>query len=440
MAQELRRNLRALETTTSATLAIMATGSGYWTYLGVKGLLDDNGLTSLGGAVIYSVAVSVAIYAFWTYLMRFLPAMTGGGSRLALFLAMGLGCIGIVAMSSWLNAAALAGSAAIEQHLAEATEEYQSRLEAANENALAAQTLLPDLELAAARFADLAASEETSGSLTGSAGHGTIVALLTQTSRQLADLAERIRDSRDQVEDLYERGSQHLVAMRRLTGNVGQRPIDERAVAFADEAVALVGVITALQQSSVAPAVKRAADDLAETFVRPAPSGGASDLGQRQEAVIESVADSVEQTSVALSRAAGEILDRPAVLPFRFTPVSSAEAVLLYADDFVPSWAGAIAIDMMPAVLVLVLMVVHGVIRQRESGSDLDGRTLTVAELTGALAALERIQGSHALRPAAAATEAASDDASAAGRDGAAEPSASVTAIHRPRQPGGPAA
>ncbi|MGF1623420.1 MAG: hypothetical protein ACFCVH_00940 [Alphaproteobacteria bacterium] len=436
MAQELRRTLRSLETTTTAMLAIMATASGYWTYLGVKGLLDDAGLATLGGAIIYSLAVSVAIYAFWTYLMRFLPAMHAAGSRLALFLTMGLGCIAIIAMSSWLNAAALAGSAAIEQHLAHATEEYQTRLEAANENALAAQTLLPDLELAAGRFEDLARSEQSSGSLTGTTGHGTIVALLSQTAGQLSDLADQIRDSRETVGALYERGSQHLVSMRRLTGNVTQRPVDERSVAFAGEAVALVGVITSLQQSSVAPAVKRTADDLAGTFVRPAPSGGASDLGLRQEAVIESVAESVAQTSQALSRAAGDILDRPVVLPFRFTPLSSAEAVLLYAGDFVPAWAGAIAIDMMPGVLVLVLMVVHGVIRERERGAESDGRDLTVAELTGAMAALDRLRLTPA--PPPAPTPPAEDAEPAVARTDA--PS-SVTPISRPRQPGsGPAA
>ena len=436
MAQELRRTLRSLETTTSAMLAIMATGSGYWTYLGVKGLLDNNGLSALGGAIIYSVAVSVAIYAFWTYLMRFLPAMHRASSRLALFLTMGLGCLAIVAMSSWLNAAALAGSAAIEQHLAHATEEYQTRLEAANESALAAQTLLPDLELAAARFQDLAASEESAGSLTGTAGHGTIVALLSQTGRQLSDLAAQIRDSQARVGELYERGSQHLVAMRRLTSNVTGRPVEERSVAFADEAVALVGVITALQQSSVAPAVKRAADDLAETFVRPAPSGGASDLGLRQEAVIESVADSVGQTSQALSRAAAGILAMPVVAAFRFTPLSSAEAVLLYAEDFVPAWAGAIAIDMMPGVLVLILMVVHGVIREQESGSEHDGRDLTVTELTGAIAALDRIRSNQDQSRTTEKTFGTEPVAPST------EPPASVTSFNRPRQPGsgGPAA
>ena len=65
----------------------------------------------------------------------------------------------IIAMSSWLNAAALAGSAALEQHLANATEDYQQKLDQANNYALAAQGLKPDIQLAAQRFARLAEDE-----------------------------------------------------------------------------------------------------------------------------------------------------------------------------------------------------------------------------------------------------------------------------------------
>ena len=54
----------------------------------------------------------------------------------------------------------------------------------------------------------------------------------------------------------------------------------------------------------------------------------------------------------------------PRVEPARFQTMSPAEAVLRYAGDFIPSWAGAISIDLMPAVLVLILCVVHAAIRR----------------------------------------------------------------------------
>jgi hypothetical protein len=40
--------------------------------------------------------------------------------------------------------------------------------------------------------------------------------------------------------------------------------------------------------------------------------------------------------------------------------------VLRYAADFIPSWSGAIAIDLLPAVLVGVMCVVHSSMRRGE--------------------------------------------------------------------------
>jgi len=37
--------------------------------------------------------------------------------------------------------------------------------------------------------------------------------------------------------------------------------------------------------------------------------------------------------------------------------------ILRYAGDFIPSWAGAVSIDLMPAVLVIILCVAHAGIR-----------------------------------------------------------------------------
>ena len=68
--------------------------------------------------------------------------------------------------------------------------------------------------------------------------------------------------------------------------------------------------------------------------------------------------------SAALTQAADEILAEPRVEARRFVPLSTAEAVLRYATDFIPSWAGAISIDLLPVVLVLVLMIVNDAMRK----------------------------------------------------------------------------
>ena len=182
MTAQLRSGQAKLETVTRVTLAVLALASGVYTYLGVRGLLNGTATVVFFGAVIYSAAVSVGIYAFWSYLMRFQPHVESGRARFCAFVAMGIGSAMIIAMSSWLNAAALAGSAALELHMSNATETYQEQLDKAHSNALAAQSLLPDIQLASKRFADLSGQEKSSGALTGTSGSGAVVQLLMQMS------------------------------------------------------------------------------------------------------------------------------------------------------------------------------------------------------------------------------------------------------------------
>ena len=125
-----------------------------------------------------------------------------------------------------------------------------------------------------------------------------------------------------------------------------------------------MGVIANLQQTSVAPAVKRAAASLSSGFIAPAAGGRSPDLADRQTAVVGKVESSIAAQAASLSDAADKILAMPRVEPARFQTMSPAEAVLRYAGDFIPSWAGAISIDLMPAVLVLILCVVHAAIRR----------------------------------------------------------------------------
>ena len=380
MSIALREGVQRLEVTLRVTLAVLALGSGVYTYLGVRDLLNGDATVVFFAAVIYAVTVSVGIYAFWSFLMGFMPHVRDMKSRGLLFGCMLLGSAMIVAMSAWLNASALAGAAAIQQHLAISVENYTRDLDKAYRNGLAVQGLLPDIQMASARFAKLAESER-GGSLTGTSGSGTVVQLLGQMSTQLAGLSQEVTQSAGNQKTLFEQGSKHLEKMRELVSDRG--PINARIDAFGKEATALMGTITTLQQRSVAPAVKRAADGLASGFIAPA-AGGRGDLGERQNAVVGKVAAAVSAQAAALSAAADRIVELPPVEPTRFQPLSPAEAVWVYAGDFLPSWAGAISIDLLPAVLVLILCVVHAGIRQDDVPVE-PSTTMTASELITAL-------------------------------------------------------
>jgi hypothetical protein len=377
----LSKGIARLEGILKLTTAILALAAGVYTYLGVRELLNGSPTTVFFAAVIYSVAVSVGIYAFWVFLMQLMPHVIDRTGRGLMFGCMLLGSLMIVAMSSWLNASALAGAAAIQQHLAITVQNYTRDLDTANSNAIAAQGLLPDIQLASSRFAKLAEAERA-GSLTGTSGSGTVVQLLTQMSGQLDSLGQEVQASGKRVSALYEQGGKNLARMRELISDRG--PISARSDAFASESLALMGVIANLQQTSVAPAVKRAAASLSSSFIAPAAGGRTADLADRQTAVVGKVESSIAAQAASLSDAAEKILATPRVEPVRFQSMSPAEAVLRYAGDFIPSWAGAISIDLMPAILVLILCVVHAAIR-REGLPAFNASAMTAGELIAAL-------------------------------------------------------
>ena len=420
-AARLADTVRGVETMTRFALAVLALASGVYTYLGVRDLLDGSATFVFFAAIIYSAAVSVAIYAFWSFMLRFVPLVTDAVQRASLFVTMALGCAMIVAMSSWLNAAALAGSAALEQHLAVTLEGYVGDLDGAHGNALAAQSLLPDVQRAAERFSRLAEDERGSGALTGTSGSGSVVQLLTQMSGQMTELGATILASRQDVSALFERGSQHLAKMRELVSAPGS--VVPRADGFAAEVIQVTAVISALQETGVAPSVKRAAADLSLGFIAPVADGRDAGLVLRQDQVMETVRMSVAAQSAALSQAADEILGEPTVEPRRFAPLSTAEAVLRYASDFLPSWAGAISIDLLPMVLVLVLMIVNDALR-REAGELREEDTVTAAEMLRAMRLYRQIGGDAehpaAVQPVTAAQPASVAEAPAAAPDAAA--------------------
>jgi hypothetical protein len=391
----LLQGVTRLEVMLKLTTAILALAAGVYTYLGVRELLNGSPTTVFFAAVIYSVAVSVGIYTFWVFLMQFMPHVVSRTGRGLMFGCMLLGSLMIVAMSSWLNASALAGAAAIQQHLAITVQNYTRDLDTANSNAIAAQGLLPDIQLASSRFAKLADAERA-GSLTGTAGSGTVVQLLTQMSGQLDSLGQEVQASGKRVSALYEQGGKHLAKMREWISDRG--PISTRSDAFAAESLALMGVIANLQQTSVAPAVKRAAASLSSGFIAPAAGGRSADLADRQTAVVGKVESSIAAQAASLSDAADKILATPRVEPSRFQAMSPAEAVLRYAGDFIPSWAGAISIDLMPAVLVLILCIVHAAIR-REGPPAVSASNMTAGELVAALQMARELEQARRGRP-----------------------------------------
>ena len=387
-AKELEGHLAWLDTFTPAALGVLAIASGVYTYLGVTSLLEDTGAMSFFAAVAYSVAVSVGIFVFWSYMLRLLPSMRTAGGFIGLTVSTMVGSLAIIAMSSWLNAAALAGSAAVEQLLERTVRGYQSALEQAHDIALSAQALEREVRRAREAFEALA-EQERSGELSGTAGEGAVYRVLRQKTEELQSLEEQISEQQPLIVDAYEQGNEILGRMRGLT--VAPGPVEQRSVAFSEESVRLAGVISNLNQFSVALLVARAAEDLPASVVLPELDGQTTSVRQAQSSTIGSVLDALDQRSQTLGQAAGEVLAMEPPQETAYNPISSADAVIRYASNFVPSWAGAIAIDLLPGVLVFVLAVTQAAIRNGRDGLSIE-ETLTLADLRAAVSAMREVE------------------------------------------------
>lgn len=390
-ARELEGHLAWLDTITPAALGILSVASGIYTYLGVSSILEDTGAMSFFAAVAYSIAVSVGIFVFWSYILRLLPAMRSASGFLGLTLSMLVGSLAIIAMSSWLNAAALAGSAAVEQHLANTVRDYQGALEQAHDIALTAQALGRDVERTRRTFEELSEREAREGGTTGVAGEGAVSRLLAQTADRLRGLEEMIAAQEPRIEEAYNEGNRLLGRMRALTVAAGS--VEQRSLVFSEESVRLAGVIASLNQYSVAPLVARAAADLPASIILPELDGSTASMRSTQSETMVAVVVSVERLSESLTEAANEVLAMEPPQETAYNPISSADAVIRYAGSFVPSWAGAIAIDLLPGVLVFVLAVTQAAIRNGRDGLSIE-ETLTLADLKAAMNAMRDVEAS----------------------------------------------
>ena len=127
------------------------------------------------------------------------------------------------------------------------------------------------------------------------------------------------------------------------------------------------------------------------SFIAPVADGGTDDLRDRQSTVVGNVEQAVAAQSAALAAAADQILAAEPARAERFVPLSAPDAVLRYAGDFLPSWAGAISIDLLPAVLVLILVIVHGAIRREEDPQVADN-VMTANDMIQAMRLYERMR------------------------------------------------
>ena len=376
--KRVRKQLTDLRPLTDAGLALLATGSGIYTYLGVRTLLEGSSLLVILAAIIYSVSVSVGIFVFWKWTLYIVPKTTGVYRGLLAGVTVLVGMAGVVAMSSWLNAAALAGPAALEHHFSRALRSYEDVLDEAQRHVLAAQKLLPEVRADAARFELLREAEIKGEGPTGLSGDGAVTLMLKQVENRLAILGDDIEQSLSDADNARFEAASLLGAMRHVLAS--KAPISERRHVFSQMAVDMDAALANLLATSPRQMVERTATHLEKEIIRPVLNANI-EVAIKQEAALATIQAALAETQFKLSHAAELVGDETKVRPPVYEPLNAITAVFHYADDFVPSWAGAVAIDILPGVILIYCIIAMSLIREEDGEVVPRNRDITLEDI-----------------------------------------------------------
>lgn len=342
---------------TDAVLFILSSVSGYFTYQGALLVLDQasviNGFSV--SAFAFATGVTAALFLFWRYAISIVPKMKTGYTRWLGFGIVLLGGVFIVALSSWMNVMALAGAGALEAHMRDSLKDHGQSLQEAYGHARRVERLVPDLEIAAQRYADLARAEIERGALTGVAGAGGVADSLKSVQASIQGLITSLKADSTRVNALHTEGSAVLKVMGAVL--TGDQPVMKRVALFTNHAGALSRVIADLNNRALTKVVARTMRGLAGSTGLHSISLKNARVASAQKSALARIADDLKQTGETIGLAADQLGKETAGSLPTFERIGLTTAVFKYSSSLIPFWAGGIGLDLMPVVLILLLML-----------------------------------------------------------------------------------
>ncbi|MEW5704403.1 MAG: hypothetical protein AB1781_07460 [Pseudomonadota bacterium] len=381
--------LRNNRKVTDTVLFILSSVSAYFTYEGAVMVLDSS--STQGGfsvsAAVFSLGVSSMIFVFWRYVMGIVPTMRTARNRWLGMGIIGLGGMFILCLSCWMNVMALAGAGALTAHMRDSIKDYETALQTAYQQAKGIESLAADLDIAAVRYGNLADREARQGTLTGVAGAGGVADSLQTSRKALSDLSAMIKSRNGQVEGLYTQGQAAITAMASLVTTEGA--IAERYTAFAAEAAKVAKIVGTLNGGELASVVSRSVRSLSGgTGLFNSMSNNKS-VATAQGDALQRLASDLSGTGDRIAATAAELGKAASTEPLAFERLAPSKAVVLYADELLPYWAGGVGLDLMPVVLVLLLMLLyHAEAEPPPTDPDVDG--MSFGQVRKVLLALEQ--------------------------------------------------
>lgn len=357
---------------TQAVLLCLAILTGVLNYYGLSLFVPSDAWFQKALCAMTGVGVTLTISLFWSYGFGIIPDLRTPKRRIGGWVTIFIGILLILMVSSYWNLIAIAGDEIARLSSGDVVTMAELALAQSVDSSGLFQSFLSDV---AAFHSDVAAqvAAEAKGGNSGNSGFGPIATTMDQVAERLKNLNISLGSGGDALAGLRSKGDQCLAGLHTASGDAAQ---------IASKVTCVNGVIGDLANQNMLSAIERGMRSLTDGIVLPA-----TVKTDAQRAIIAGfMADNQLRADGIAALVA--TMDVPLIEPVSADMPNRMEGVLLHWRSILPAIATAVAIDLLPAVL-LVLKTLHG--DDRTERGEPRGN-LSARDLADALDQMARLQ------------------------------------------------
>lgn len=369
-------------------LFLLSFASGYFTFNGLS--VDAVTFAEYGDATVFAIASTVGIFLFWSVVWAVVPQLQATWARICAYLTVACFIVLIFFLSSSFNVAGLSRGEGLEMHLELHVAQIETQIGEANTNSLLVRGIGADLRAQSSGYEEKAQSELLSGAYSGTPGKGSVYfALLGIKTRVDAVLSEVVAfESHAAANGVKARAL--LEAIRTIL--VSETPYRTRMTGIARHSDELRRVVAAMDASILAQSVDRALKSLPREIDLYANYSSNPRIAAKQKAALDKVRVDIAATVEILGGFVDQVASTPATSLVSFERITPTQSVFRYWKNFIPHFAGGIALDLMPlAVLIFASIATGSMSRGELARKQLEG--LSVADLMRGMVALSLLRG-----------------------------------------------
>jgi len=328
-----------------------------------------------------ALAVWICLYLFWDYAFSIVPDLKLRGKRLASWLTIVVGCVFIVALSAYWNVIALVGNEVHTLTLRDIGNRAQIMLSQAIDESSAYLVLAPQVASLSVHIESLATGEEQYGAISGTKGPGSISKTLRQNKSKVDAVSGAIALAFADIADLKVKGQKCLADLRSSINGKGSP--ETRGDAVAADVDCINETVASLGNQNVVSLIAQGMNGLTAGVVLPV-----SIKTAKQKQAVQNILTGLQKQADSIASAAATIKVSP-IAPLSAERPNIMMAVLIHWKSIIPPMATAIAIDLLP-----LLLLILKVIRYRDAEErNVPRQPWTAGEMIDAMGQLQRRYG-----------------------------------------------